>query len=925
MRTLIDLLNTWSGEWWPWLGHASWQSAAVAALVLGLVWAGRRWPAPLRYGLLLVALAKFAVPPMLSLPSGVFSNAGPHVATRVESEITPLSSQMIEYMANPVMPHAIAPGPQPMAGSSPAPTATETLAPVRWQTWLMLVHFAGLLVAAFWLLRQLWMLHRLRRMARALQAGPVYELFRTVAAEVGVRRLPTLMVSQELAVPVAFGVLKPTVLLPAIVAERLPQGELRTILAHELAHFRRGDLWVNTLQLGLIVVWWFHPLLWILQKAIRDAREDCCDDLLLARDVTSSEAYCEVLVRAARELAMKAPSAAALGFGENLHPLGRRLSRIMDDGLRRSAKLSLGGGLVILIVGGLLLPGLRSQEAPPAPAKPPSLPPTPAAAKLESDRKAAAEIIKKYDEEDMAMMRRRGPGVAMRQPEIVISPEIKAKSTAELFEALKGQTPGSKQQQPLMEEFLNRKDGAFTFLASLLSDALPASSGEAPATRRAAMNLAGSLTSKYLSTLPEAVPVLARWLTDSDSQIAEMAAQSLMRLGQHASSAVPALIEAVQRGNRMAAFALCRIAPESEEAVKGILEVFQNRRQSVAVRTSIVSAFTNTRSPQHWALIERALLAEFPAADRRLQRKIAYCFVRGGSKTPEAAAAIEKSIRDVQRVIVSGEFSDLTVPELTEYLREPRAPNEDVEAVGKLQSAVAGGKMVGVKTNEELDAAAERQRQMRRSGEPQPELVATLIDVLQDKSRPWRGMAASVLANMGPAAKPAAPALIAYLKERGQPQRGTAAFALHAIFLEAKDPTPLPALIEALKDDDDHVRSSAARVLGMYGAMAKDAVAAMVPLLGSEEPRVQLDVASALWKIDPTLSPKVVAALTNIVEKVDYPNENANAARLLGEMGVPAAGAVKVLKRIAADEQRDARTRDEAKKAIAKIEPGVTL
>src|SRR4029077_8879662 len=123
--------------------------------------------------------------------------------------------------------------------------------------------------------------------------------------------------------------------------EGLREAELRRILAHELTHFRRGDLWVNTVQLGLLAVWYFHPLFWLLHRTIQKVREDCCDDVLLARDLTSGDAYCDALLHTARELAGGAPIAAALGFGENLHPLGRRLKRIMDDGLKRSAKLSL--------------------------------------------------------------------------------------------------------------------------------------------------------------------------------------------------------------------------------------------------------------------------------------------------------------------------------------------------------------------------------------------------------------------------------------------------------------------------------------------------------------------------------------------------------------------------------------------------------
>jgi len=85
--------------------------------------------------------------------------------------------------------------------------------------------------------------------------------------------------------------------------------------------------------------------------------------LLLARKLTSSDLYCDTLLRAAVEFGRPEPLGGALGFGERLHPLGRRLARIMDTGLPRAYRLSALGFVVLLGLGFLLLPGLRSQTA----------------------------------------------------------------------------------------------------------------------------------------------------------------------------------------------------------------------------------------------------------------------------------------------------------------------------------------------------------------------------------------------------------------------------------------------------------------------------------------------------------------------------------------------------------------------------------
>ncbi|MBD3268341.1 hypothetical protein GF373_16870, partial [bacterium] len=73
MNALIQTLNNISPHWWDYIFHASWQSALIGLLLLALVWLGRKWSAPLRYGILLLALIKFLIPPMLSLPTGVLN------------------------------------------------------------------------------------------------------------------------------------------------------------------------------------------------------------------------------------------------------------------------------------------------------------------------------------------------------------------------------------------------------------------------------------------------------------------------------------------------------------------------------------------------------------------------------------------------------------------------------------------------------------------------------------------------------------------------------------------------------------------------------------------------------------------------------------------------------------------------------------
>ena len=79
MSDFVEALNRAADVWWPYVLHGTWQSSLVAVALLGVVYLGRRLPAQVRYGLILIALAKFAVPATLSMPTGLFSRFGPTV------------------------------------------------------------------------------------------------------------------------------------------------------------------------------------------------------------------------------------------------------------------------------------------------------------------------------------------------------------------------------------------------------------------------------------------------------------------------------------------------------------------------------------------------------------------------------------------------------------------------------------------------------------------------------------------------------------------------------------------------------------------------------------------------------------------------------------------------------------------------------
>ncbi len=368
MSYFVDLLNSSAARWWLFLFHATWQSALVALMVLILLVVGKRWPSPLRYGLLVVALLKFAMPPLLSIPTGVFHFAGPVVTPPVvyqfeaESVLTIPFSTEANLLDGPP-PIDINTDPEQHQATALTDQSEFEIAmmipDLSWQAWLMLTHCMGALLAASWMLFHIWRLSRMIRRGQVIQEGPLYQCFNELCAALGIRRIPKLIVVNVECAPSAFGLLRPVVIVPASLMSRASMDSMRTVLAHELAHFHRWDLWTNCVQLILFIPWWFNPVYWLLSKNLRQVREDCCDDLLIAKGIVNGEGYCETLLEVARRIRTATPIGAALGFSERVHPLGRRLRRLLDPDLQRVSGLSLSSLITIVVLSVLLLPGLR--------------------------------------------------------------------------------------------------------------------------------------------------------------------------------------------------------------------------------------------------------------------------------------------------------------------------------------------------------------------------------------------------------------------------------------------------------------------------------------------------------------------------------------------------------------------------------------
>ena len=190
------------------------------------------------------------------------------------------------------VPSALANDTPPVVMSGERRRAIDLVTVLGWIWAAGFITCAGLLGTG---LARLWWL---AAHARSVTDGRWFDLAHETAREAGVARRIRLLHGAHPALLVTWGLLRPTILLPAT-ALHWSDDRIRIVLRHEIAHIRRHDWSVQLVAEFVHAVHWFNPLAWIARHRLRDASEQACDDEVIASGVDPA-AYATHLLQLAR-------------------------------------------------------------------------------------------------------------------------------------------------------------------------------------------------------------------------------------------------------------------------------------------------------------------------------------------------------------------------------------------------------------------------------------------------------------------------------------------------------------------------------------------------------------------------------------------------------------------------------------------------
>jgi TonB family protein len=231
----------------------------------------------------------------------------------------------------------------PIAWGSPAQEASSTLTltsravtdgggartavPVpqvfSWVEAIRIAWMAGALVVLAGLITGLVRLAHETRRCAVIRSGPWRELADRLSP-----RPVTLLESRDPSLLLTWGLFRPKILLP-FGAESWSAERRAVVLAHELAHIRRGDWALQLAGETVRAIYWFNPLVWIACQRLRHESEFACDDAVLMAGVEATDYATHLLDVARQAVGSRHLWAPALGVA-NSSTLERRVSAMLS-------------------------------------------------------------------------------------------------------------------------------------------------------------------------------------------------------------------------------------------------------------------------------------------------------------------------------------------------------------------------------------------------------------------------------------------------------------------------------------------------------------------------------------------------------------------------------------------------------------------
>src|SRR5215472_7405121 len=345
------ILKCLSGMWMaipPALGNHLWQSTLFCVIAGLLTLTLRKNRARARYGLWLAASVKFLIPFSLLVGLGIHlpwarRSAGTAGWSFAREEVSqPFAKPLMPVMAQ-ATPHKL----------TVLPSLSHLLPAILGAVWL-----CGFVMVVF-----VWGV-RWRRVSVAISdsmpliEGREADALRRLEGTAGIPKAIPILLSRASLEPGVFGIVRPALIWPKGISERLDDAQLDAVLTHELWHVRHRDNLAAAVHMAVEAIFWFYPVVWWLGTRLVEELERACDQEVVGLG-SDRQVYAESILKTC-EFCLESPLSCVAGItGADLK---KRMVLIMTErvqeklGFKRKLLLGAAGLMAIAlpVVFGLL-------------------------------------------------------------------------------------------------------------------------------------------------------------------------------------------------------------------------------------------------------------------------------------------------------------------------------------------------------------------------------------------------------------------------------------------------------------------------------------------------------------------------------------------------------------------------------------------
>ncbi len=136
----------------------------------------------------------------------------------------------------------------------------------------------------------------LAREAEAISEGREFDALRRAERRTNIGRPIALAFSSREIEPGVFGVIRPVLLWPIGLSDRLDDAQIDAIMVHEVEHVRRRDNLTTAIHAAVEALFWFHPLVRWMTARLNEERERACDESVIERNA-KPEVYADSILK----------------------------------------------------------------------------------------------------------------------------------------------------------------------------------------------------------------------------------------------------------------------------------------------------------------------------------------------------------------------------------------------------------------------------------------------------------------------------------------------------------------------------------------------------------------------------------------------------------------------------------------------------